>query len=231
MATWGQSGGEPRQKEDPHSKIEDIAAAARFLASIPGIDAERIAGLGVCAGAGYMVHAADLEDTLRSIALVAPWLHDRSIVDIAYGGAEAVERLIASGREAAAKYEGSGEQTLVTAASRTDAGAVMYGADYYTETDRGLIPAWRNEADVAFWEGWLIYDAQEVASRFSKPFFMVESEAAALPAGAKRFYAALSAPKGELWLEGVTQFDFYDRPGPVNASADAVADHFRRSLV
>ena len=55
---------------------------------------------------------------------------------------------------------------------------------------------------------------------------IVHSEAAAIPQGAKAFYAKLSAPKTELWLDNVTQFEFYDQPEPVKAAADAAAKHF-----
>jgi hypothetical protein len=36
--------------------------------------------------------------------------------------------------------------------------------------------------------------------------------------------------KSELWLPDVSQFDFYDRPGPVAAAAEAIALHFARTL-
>jgi fermentation-respiration switch protein FrsA (DUF1100 family) len=78
---WGQSGGNIRFKEDPAAKTEDISAAADYLASLPEIDASRIAGLGICASAGYMAAAATGNAHFRSVSLVAPWLHNGGIVD------------------------------------------------------------------------------------------------------------------------------------------------------
>ena len=106
----------------------------------------------------------------------------------------------------------------------------MFDAPYYTEADRGMIPAWRNEADPAFWEGWLAFDGVAGAPRLSQPFLMVHSDAAAIRQGAKRFYGRVTAPKTELWLDNVSQFDFYDRPGPVETATEAVALHFARTL-
>jgi hypothetical protein len=40
----------------------------------------------------------------------------------------------------------------------------------------------------------------------------------------------VTAPKSELWLDNVSQFDFYDRTGPVESAVAAVALHFARTL-
>ncbi|TJV67337.1 MAG: hypothetical protein E5Y18_01535 [Mesorhizobium sp.] len=93
-----------------------------------------------------------------------------------------------------------------------------------------MIPAWRNEADPAFWRGWLTFDAIQATRRLHQPLLMVHSEAAAIPQGARKFYARLTEPKQQLWLDNVTQFDFYDRAAPVKAASDAVAAHFRATL-
>lgn len=233
---WGESGGTRRQFEDPAAKISDIGAAAAFLAARD--DVGPIGGLGICASSGYMVHAASGKDAggiIRSVALVAPWLHDAAVVADIYGGVDAVRNLIAQGGAAERAYHSTGRQTLVPAASPNDPNAIMGAAPYYTEPDRGLIPEWRNEADTAFWPGWLTFDAIAVADRFSKPFLMIESEAAAAPQGARAFFERLerngrSISAREVWLDDVSQFDFYDRDEPVRRAADEVAAHFGRTL-
>lgn len=225
---WGESEGERRQFEDPAQKIEDIKAAVAFLKTLPEIDAQRIGGLAICASSGYLAHAAVDNPDIKAVAFVAPWLHDRELVEQVYGGAESVAKLIGAGRVADESYRQTGKQTFLLAASLTDRTAIMFGVPYYTETKRGLISAWRNEADPGFWEGWLTFDAISAAPKLTQPFFQVESEAAALPAGAHKFFAALKGEKGELWLPNTTQMDFYDQPEPVARASDAVAEHFRR---
>ncbi len=59
---------------------------------------------------------------------------------------------------------------------------------------------------------------------------MVHSEAAAIPQGAHRFYERVTAAKSELWLDGISQLDFYDREAPVRAAVDRVVEHFANSL-
>ena len=227
---WGESASERRQYEDPQAKIADIEAAVRYLATRPEADPARIGGFGICASSGYMVTAAAATPMIKSVALVAPWLQDAEVVAQTYGGAEGVAKLEAAGEAAEATYRRTRKQEFVPAASMTDDHAVMFKAPYYTEADRGMIPAWRNETDPAFWRGWLTFDAVQVAPRLRQPFLMVHSEAAAIPQGAHKFYGRLAAPKHELWLDNVVQFDFYDRAAPVKASADAVAAHFRDTL-
>ena len=229
FAGWGASGGLRRQYEDPQRKIADVQAAVDHLAARDDVDARSVGALGICASSGYVVHAADRSDTIRSVALVAPWLHDAEIVENIYGGAEAVAVLKSTGDDAAKAYVG-GTPCIVPAASLTDDRAVMYTAPYYTETDRGLIPTWRNEADLAFWRGWLEFDAIAAAPAFDKPLLMVESDAAAAPQGARKFAAAMDGRAREVWLDDVTQFDFYDQAAAVTRSADEAAEHFADTL-
>ncbi len=227
---WGESGGKERQLENPANKTADIIAAADYLTKRPEVDANRVAGIGICASAGYMADAAVQSDEIKAIALVAPWLHDREIVNEVYGGEESVQNLIKIGRKARAKYEATGELSLIPAASNTDKNALMYQAPYYTEKDRGLIPEYVNEFNLASWEGWLTYDAIKTADDLTKPVFIIHSEAAAIPQGAKEFYNRLSGDKEQLWLANTTQFDFYDSPDAVTTASDAAAKYFRKKL-
>ena len=227
---WGESDGNERQLENPTNKTQDIIAAANYLTTVPEVDANRIAGLGICASAGYMADAAVQSDDLKAIALVAPWLHDREIVNEVYGGEESVQSLIDLSQKAQAKYETTGELSLVPAASMTDENAVMYQAPYYTEADRGAIPEYINEFNLASWEGWLTYDAITTAEDLNKPVIIIHSATAAIPQGAQEFYNRLSGEKKQVWLDDVTQFDFYDSPQAVTTASDAITKYFEQTL-
>ena len=156
---------------------------------------------------------------IKALALVAPWLHNADIVKVVYGGEEGVKSLIQMSREA----EQSPEPIILEAASLTNDKAVMYQAPYYTETDRGLISAYDNKFNAASWEGWLTYDALQTAEQLKKPTLLVHSEAAAIPQGAHEYARRMGSNVTELWLDGVSQFDFYDAPSPITAASDAVA--------
>ncbi|MDB9517039.1 alpha/beta hydrolase [Roseofilum reptotaenium CS-1145] len=227
---WGKSGGNERQLENPANKTQDIIAAAHYLTTRPEVDTNRIGGLGICASAGYMADAAVQSDDIQAIALVAPWLHNQKIVNEIYGGEESVRSLIDLSQKAQARYETTGELSLAPAASTTDKDAIMYQVPYYTETDRGAIPEYVNQFNLASWEGWLTYDAITIADRLTKPVMIVHSQEAAIPQGAQQFYSRLSGDKQQLWLEEVTQFDFYDSPNAVTQASDAVAEYFEQTI-
>ena len=223
---WGESEGEIKYLEDPKRKTEDINAAVNYLITRSEVDPDKVAGLGICASAGYMSDAAASNSNIKSLALVAPWLHNREIVNNVYGGEESVNGLIKVAHDA----QNSNEPVYLEAASLTNDHAVMYQAPYYTETDRGLIPEYDNKFNAASWSGWLNYDALKTAKEMHKPALLVSSNAAALPQGAEQ-YAKEAGENVELKvLENITQFDFYDQPDAVETSSQAVIQHFQKTL-
>lgn len=223
---WGESEDSIMYLEEPKRKTEDIHAAADYLVTRPEVDGDKVAGLGICASAGYMSDAAASNPNIKSLALVAPWLHNAEIVNAVYGGEESVNGLIAAAKDA----ENADEPVYLEAASLTNENVVMYQAPYYTEENRGLIPEYDNKFNVASWEGWLTYDALKTAENMDKPALLVHSEAAAIPQGAKEYAERAGDNVQLIMLDDVTQFDFYDQPEAVKTSSDAVAKHFADTL-
>ncbi len=227
---YGESGGQPQDYESPQRKIRDIYNAISYLGARPDVDHNRIAALGVCASAGYMTVNAAQDRRVRSVGLVAPWLHNAELVKLVYGGADGVEERIAAGNAAWRKYQVTDQVDYVPAVSTTDPAAAMYGPfDYYLDRNRGATNAWRNRFAVMAWPEWLLFDPIAVAPRITVPTMLVHSEDAAIPEGARSFYEALSAPKNIHWLSG-TQFDFYDQEPAVSNALDLIDKHFRATL-
>jgi uncharacterized protein len=230
--SWGESGGKLRSFESPTAKIADIKNAVSFLQTVDGVDPNRIAGLGICASAGYMAVATAEDARIKSLITVAPWIHDRQIVDTVYGGEAAVQKLIATGQAAEKKFEQTGQADYVLATSKTDKTAVMYGdIDYYQNSQRGAIPQWKNQFAVASWAEWLTFNPMPVAEQIKVPTLFIHSEKAAIPDGARQFFAAIPSQTKQMdWLPDRTQFDFYDQPATVNPSVKLIGDFLRSSL-
>ncbi|WP_243859101.1 alpha/beta hydrolase [Actinomyces sp. ZJ308] len=70
-AYQGSSGGEPRNTDKPFYRTDDIHGMADFIATFPGVDAERLSALGICGGGGYTINAVKSDKRFRSVATVS----------------------------------------------------------------------------------------------------------------------------------------------------------------
>jgi hypothetical protein len=201
-----------------------------FLAGHPAVDGSHLGALGVCAAAMYMTANAVDDPRVRSLSLIAPWLHDGQICREVYGGEDGVASKIEEAEKARARYEATGEVEYVPVVSGTDPRAAMpFDIDFYLNPNRGGIPQWPNRFAVMAWPGWLNFDSITLATQLTRPVMLVHSQDAAIPDGARRFHAGLAGSKEFVWTTG-TQFDFYDQEPNVTTAVDAAAAHFTATL-
>lgn len=69
-AYQGESGGSPRDLEDPAARVEDIHCAVDYLTTLSFVAEDRLGLLGICAGGGYAVKAALTEHRFKALGVV-----------------------------------------------------------------------------------------------------------------------------------------------------------------
>lgn len=68
----GESGGTPRFIEDPTQRVEDVSRVIDYAVTLPYVDANRLAGIGICGGGGYIINAALTEKRLKAVIGITP---------------------------------------------------------------------------------------------------------------------------------------------------------------
>lgn len=220
--TFGESEGEPRQFENPLGKARDIQHAVTALLADERTKDLPVTAVGVCAGAGYMARAVADDPRIRAFTGVAGYYADTA-------AAPPSQAAIARGRAAEQVWRETGVAETIPAVAPDggDVGMPLREAYEYYGTPRGVVPNYINGFAVQSFAYTGDFDTIEAAARLAVPYAMVHSENALVPAFARKFYASVSSPKSELWLESVGQIDFYDDPRLIDAAADAAAELFR----
>lgn len=70
-AYQGASGGQPRHVDKPAFRIEDIRGMADYISHYAGVDADRLAVLGICGGGGYTLKAAQSDKRFKAVATLS----------------------------------------------------------------------------------------------------------------------------------------------------------------
>jgi fermentation-respiration switch protein FrsA (DUF1100 family) len=222
---FGESGGEPREFESPALKVEDLRQAVGFLRSNPGIDANRIYGLGVCYGASLMADLARTEPNLKGLATVAAWLHDEASLKATFGD-DGYAKRDGEGQKALDAYKRTGEVAYIPAFSNDTFAAMAGPFDYYSSTQRGVVPQWSPRFATMSFPAWLRHEAATYGGEVKQPVLMIHSNGSALPDNVRRFYAALpNARKQLVWTTG-DHVDFYDHAELIDPAVTQVANFF-----
>jgi fermentation-respiration switch protein FrsA (DUF1100 family) len=224
---FGESGGQPRQFENPRAKVEDIRAAVGALRDSGHTRNLPMAAVGVCAGAGYMAAAVAEERGFLGFAGIAGYYKTATPESIAASQA-GMER----GRTAERKWRETGiaETIPAVAPDGGDVGMPLREAYEFYGTPRGAVPNYVNGYAVQSFAYTIPFDAVGAARDINVPTLVVHSENALAPPLARQFIAGLRAPHRELWVRSVGQIDFYDDPQLIGRAADAVTEFFRETL-
>jgi len=105
----GESGGQPRDLEDPSARVEDIRCAVDFLMTLPYVGENRVGVLGICAGGGYAVNAALTEHRFKAVGTVVASNIGRALRQM-QPLADALKTLDAVGRQRTIEARGGAQR-------------------------------------------------------------------------------------------------------------------------
>jgi uncharacterized protein len=222
--TFGESEGEPRQFEQPEGKVADVRAAVSALAVDQRTRDLPVISVGVCVGAGYMARAVADDQRIRAFAGVAGYYSDAT--DFGESAPQQYEAAIERGLAAERRWRATGIAETIPAVGPEGGDVAMPLREAYEfyGTPRGAVDNYTNSFAVQSLAYTTPFDAQEAAARIRVPFLLVHSDHALTPALARKFYAAVSTRKSELWLDSHGQIDFYDDPRLIQPAADAIVE-------
>jgi uncharacterized protein len=238
-AHQGQSGGEPRDLEDPYRRGEDISYAIDTLSTVPGIDPGRIGVLGICAGGGYAVHTARTDHRIKAVGTVVPGNMGTSFRGFQPDGAVAA---LAAMADARTKENRPGVLTRenwlpdtlddAAAAGLTDIDTTQ--AITYYRTERGGNEHSTNRRLSRGDSLLLGYDAYHLVDQLmTQPLQVILAgrigNTGSYESG-MRLWKLAPNPVDLMVIDGAGHYEMYDVPEYVDAAVDRLADFYSDHL-
>src|SRR5215831_18735481 len=166
---FGQSGGEPRQFENPVAKAEDIGAAAQALRNDARTRGQSVFAVGVCAGGGYMARAVANGNGFAAFAGVAGYYGEATPESNAANQAR-----IARGQAAEKRWREShvAETIPAVSADNKDVAMPLREAFAFYGTPRGAVPNYENGYAVQSFAYTIPFDSVGAAHDIKVPTLM-----------------------------------------------------------
>jgi hypothetical protein len=238
-AFQGESGGDPRDLEDPAHRVEDLKAAVSYLTSRPEADADRIGAFGICASGGYVLPATGSDHRIKAVATV-------SAVDIARQfrlGADGTQDpavfqgmldAAANARTAAARGEKPPALTLFpeTIEQARALGGEHGGEGFeYYRTSRGQHPRSASFLDWTSIDKMATFDAFALIPLIGqRPLLMIAGTRAVTSWMSIEAFQKATGPKELDWIDGASHVDLYDREQYVGPTVEKLARFFGDNL-
>ncbi|OQE21695.1 hypothetical protein PENSTE_c011G01917 [Penicillium steckii] len=236
----GASGGKPRFIEDPEFRVSDFRFVVDYVQTLPYVDVERIAVLGICGGGGYAINAAMTDYRFKCCVGITPVNFGRLSRE-AFGNFDPVDSLEKMAKQRTVEAQG-GERSVINllppsvedAKKATGDIDVIEATEYY-KTSRGQAPNGCTSGLFSFNSAALAWDAFNHAEvLMTKPFMAVVGDR---PGGfgayrdAQEIYGrAGSKEKRIVVLPGISHYMLYDKPEAVKPALDQVLPFLKEHL-
>lgn len=234
---YGESGGEPRFVENPADRVEDIRSAIDYLSNDPQIDANRIGALGICAGGGYAIHAAQTDLRIKAVAGVA-------IYDVGAASRDGLgSNAVLASEDRAKLLQDVGLQRTREARGETaridkllpkpdeNSNSFLREAYEYYCTPRGQHP--NATGNFRFTSNALLMDFfafAQIETISPRPLLFIAGSKAETLYFSQRAYDKANEPKELFLIPGASHFDMYDKPQYVSPAVAKLTEFFGKNL-
>ncbi|MCI0921977.1 alpha/beta hydrolase [Sphingobacterium rhinopitheci] len=234
----GASAGQPRNVDKPANRIADIQGMADFIMLYPGVDAERIALLGICGGGGYALKVAQGDKRFKAIATLSMFNSGRvrrnGFLD---ADTATIQTRLAMASEAKAKEVKEGVIQYMGTADPTDEEIAKIPTDLYRE---GYTYYYRNYAHpnstfrytASSLVDLMTFDANTNMELINQPLLMIAGSRADTKYMTEEVFPnAVNARSKELFiLDGASHIDTYWRQEYVREAIDKLVDFYQLNI-
>lgn len=207
-------------------KSEDIKNAISFLLGQPEVDPDRLVGVGVCAGGGYLPYTAVTDRRIKAVATVSAITSPRATILSGFGGPWL--NLMAAAGAARSAYAQSGEAQYVPfLPDESQSEWIENGKQFYLTT-RNPDPDWKNRTLLWCFDKLVQFSSLDIIELLSPtPLLIIAGSKAETLEQSQQAYARASDPKELFLIKGGKHFDFYDRPEFVGAAIEQIDAFFK----
>lgn len=233
----GESGGEPRQLENPYIRTEDVSAVIDYLTTLSYVDNTRIGAMGICAGAGYTANAAIQDRRIKAIGTVSAVNIGSMFRNGWENNVKSIDALpyVDAGSNARTSDISSGEYATMPLAPMKESDApneeLRQAWEYY-HTPRAQYPTAPGYATLRSLNQIITYDAYHMAEVYlTQPIQIVAGSQAGSKWMSDDLYdRASSQDKRYHIVEGANHMDLYDGKVYMAEAISVLAPFFEETL-
>ncbi|WP_454987231.1 alpha/beta hydrolase [Capnocytophaga leadbetteri] len=238
-AYQGASGGTPRNVDTPSSRTADLHAAADFISTYAGVDANRIGILGICGGGGYTLNAAKTDKRFKAVATLSMFntglvrrngFKNSQVSTIQQRLKEASEAREEEARGGQVRYVGNMPKMSKEEVAKMPFELYREGYEYYLETHAHPNSTFRYTQSSLL--DLMRFDATDQIELINQPLLMLAgSKADTRDMTEDAFAKAVNAQPKELYLlEGATHIQTYWKEPYVTQAVKKLTEFFKKNL-
>lgn len=238
-AYQGASGGTPRNVDTPSSRTADLHAAADFISTYAGVDANRIGILGICGGGGYTLNAAKTDKRFKAVATLSMFntglvrrngFKNSQVATIQQRLKEASEAREQEARGGEVRYVGNMPKMSKEEVAKMPFELYREGYEYYLETHAHPNSTFRYTQSSLL--DLMRFDATDQIELINQPLLMLAgSKADTRDMTEDAFAKAVNAQAKELYLlEGATHIQTYWKEPYVTQAVKKLTEFFKKNL-